>query len=753
MRQDGAGGMESNVIGRVQRSGVTLVSSAICVLAILVGLSHLEASAQSEVRLDTGASFYERGMELWRAGQTGQALQHLMTATRDPEVSLYAARQVALMGRFALPVLYQGLWHREEIIQSESAIILGWIGDRDAVEPLLLRMRYFDAPLEAEYALRKIGSLTGEQILSILEGRELSNSVLLDRKVGSVVRLARMLRVPVDSVPLLDLVDAMEMTKASELAEQPFGHLVSARLNLLLFLAERKVGRAAPAMVKALRPGSEEANLALAEALIELGAPSLEPLARRFQSAQDPSFRALVAVTHYLASGALDVSASGPASILLNEALESPTLAAEVAALTVRFSEALNPLLAWFTHHSDPRVRKALVPRNLTAQEARSRPWLKSFFLEKTRDSDQVVAAAHIRFVASYLPDSEVEMRLDLILRSSDEAALLREAALEAAVQHGLVHLLLRLLESPGEPLRRRAIELAADRTEPEVVSSILAILREPEGGDVKRAAIRVAAELWKRPEAKGPLLELLRMGGPLWLEAARGLAASCAVEAAEPFLALVDAGRKIDPDEASGMYFAFTGIPTELTGNGPGSFRFDALDLRGRPPRDKVLVVLSERTDYQGWIKVEERWEGERQFRLDEGREELVLYDKDLHDRVVAGAGIILLEDTVRQTVLNPLDVSELRRQTVNLIEELPEFPLAGLDGDELRLIHRGRWVNLPLGKDLREETERAGWGRSALVPLRLFDRERIVLAPTPPPSGWLRGEPQPLPRAPRQK
>jgi len=61
-------------------------------------------------------------------------------------------------------------------------------------------------------------------------------------------------------------------------------------------------------------------NLAFAGALIELGAPSLAPLARRFESLDDPSLRALLAVAHFFASGATDLSASAPASALLNEA-------------------------------------------------------------------------------------------------------------------------------------------------------------------------------------------------------------------------------------------------------------------------------------------------------------------------------------------------------------------------------------------------------------------------------------------------
>jgi hypothetical protein len=206
-----------------------------------------------------------------------------------------------------------------------------------------------------------------------------------------------------------------------------------------------------------------------------------------------------------------------------------------------------------------------------------------------------------------------------------------------------------------------------------------------------------------------------------------------------------------MDPDEAGALYFSFTGIPARLEGRGPGSFRFVPSDLPGRPPRDKVFVVLRERSDYQGWVKVEERWEEERRFRLDEAAEELVLYDESVFDRVSAGGVVVVLEDTVRQRVLNPMELTELREQAVQVIENLPEFPFAGLDGDELRLLHRGRWVNLPPGKDLRDDSEGGGWGRSALVAVGLLDRERVRFDPAPPPSGWLQGEPQPVPSNPR--
>jgi hypothetical protein len=203
----------------------------------------------------------------------------------------------------------------------------------------------------------------------------------------------------------------------------------------------------------------------------------------------------------------------------------------------------------------------------------------------------------------------------------------------------------------------------------------------------------------------------------------------------------------RIEPDEAGALYFAFTGIPARLTGSRPGSYRFETLDLEEAPPSGKVLVVLEERTDYRGWVKVEERWEGKRSFRLDEGRNELILYDREAYDRVAAGAGIILLRSTARQTVLNPLELSEIHEQEVAVLETLPAFPFAGLEGERLHLLHDGQWVALAPGEDLREESEQAGWGRSALLPLPFFDRESIHWAPNPPPSGWLRDEPQPVP------
>ena len=47
---------------------------------------------------DTGAYHYRKGMELWRAGDPAAGLQHLMSASLDPEFSFYAKRQASLMG-------------------------------------------------------------------------------------------------------------------------------------------------------------------------------------------------------------------------------------------------------------------------------------------------------------------------------------------------------------------------------------------------------------------------------------------------------------------------------------------------------------------------------------------------------------------------------------------------------------------------------------------------------------------------------
>ncbi|MFQ5792244.1 MAG: HEAT repeat domain-containing protein, partial [Acidobacteriota bacterium] len=351
-------------------------------------------------------SHYEKGMELWRAGKAGEALPHLMTATQDPELSFYAARQVALMGKYALPVLHRGLWHPEETIQRQSAIVLGWIGEPASVEPLLLRLKHANAPVEVEYALRKIGGLAGAQLLGLLEPGDLSNAALLDRKVSGVVRLARALRLPIDPVPLLNVVDALETVKASELAEQPLGHLASARLGLLRFLAERKVSKAAAPLVRAFVPEAEEVNLAVAESLIQLGGASLEPLEGAFRECEDPSLRALMAVTHYFAAEASELSDSAPASVILNEVQSSPARAGEVARFVAWFSTRPNPLLSWFKHHPDAAVRKALAPLDLDEEVVRSRPELKAFYLEKTRDEQPEVSAAHLRLVSRYLPDS-----------------------------------------------------------------------------------------------------------------------------------------------------------------------------------------------------------------------------------------------------------------------------------------------------------------------------------------------------------
>lgn len=698
-----------------------------------------EASRESQV------SYYEQGMRFWREGNAAEALRYLMTATKDRELSFYAARQVSLMGEYALPVLYQGLWHREEDIQRQSAIILGWIGDARAVEPLLLRMKYPDAPLEVEYALRKIGSLAGAQILSVIDLQDLSNPKLLDHKTASIARLADGLRLAVDSVPLFDLLAAMEAAKARELEQQPYGHLANARLNILRFLAGRRVSRAAPPLARCFQADAEPVNLAVSEALIGLGAAALEPLARAFKSSRDGSLRALLAVTHYLGSGAGGLSSSGPISVVLNEAQSDAERAEQTAACAARLSTTPNPLLLWFQYHPDPRVRTALAP-DLPEEVVRSRPELIPFYLEKSRDNEAKVAAAHVEFVAKYLPDARVESRLEQLLRSPGEIALLRQAALRAVARRGSSRLLLTVLNRPGDPLRAEAVELSAHRNEPEIVNSVLSILSEAEPSEAKRAAIRVAAAEWRRAEAARPLLELVRVGDPLWKEAAKGLAALSARGAEEYFAALIDSGRRIDRDEAGAIYFALSGIPSRLIGSEPGSFRFEPLDLESRPPANKVLVVLREQSDLRGWVKVEERWEGKRLFRLDEARRELVLYDRESYDRVSKGAAVIVLEETIRQTILNPLELSELRKQRVDVVENLPHFPFAGLDGMELRLVHEGQWKSVRFGKDLRDESGRDGWGRSAVVPLELFDRDRILWEPHPPPEGWPRDQAQPI-------
>jgi hypothetical protein len=303
------------------------------------------------------------------------------------------------------------------------------------------------------------------------------------------------------------------------------------------------------------------------------------------------------------------------------------------------------------------------------------------------------------------------------------------------------------LQSSPDDPMRLRAVELASERPEePSVVQAVLSIVEEPAPSATKRAAMAVAAEDWKRPEASGPLLDLLRSGDTLWLEAARGLAALGVAEAVDPFVAMLERGAAIEPQEATALHFAFTGIPVSLARSDSGETVFQPVSLKLRPPRDKVLVVLTEKSDYQGWVKVEERWGGDRLFRLDEGAGELVLYDRRLFDQVEQGAGILLLEETIRQAILNPLELTETRTQKARAVTALPDFPYAGLEDGKLRLFHRGEWVSVGMGKDLRDLGRNPKWGRSALVPLGLFDRDRIRWSDDPPPSGWLLKDPQPV-------
>jgi HEAT repeat protein len=702
------------------------------------------SSATSQEIQQSPRWYYLKGMELWRQGQAGEALRHLMTATRDPETSFYAARQVALMGEYALPALYRGLWHDEEVIQKMSAVIIGWIGEQESMEALLLRMRFPDAPLETEYAIRKIGSMTGEQILSLVGRQDLSNAKLLDRKISTVSRLADSLRLPIDPVPLLSLAEAIEQTRSRELEEDPFGHMASARLSLLRFLAGRRVSKSVPLLVRALHPDAVEANVAITRALIGLGDVALETLERSFRESDNEALRPYLALAHYFASGTPELSASRPISVVMNDVAANPALGLKVATLTALFSEAPNPLLAWFEHHPNAEVRIALAPE-ISAEQIRRRVELKTFYLDKTRDTDTSVAAAYFPFIANYLPDADVESRLAGVLDSRDELAVLREAALEAAARDGPARLLRGVLSNPDDPLRAKAVELAARRTEPEVITAVLAMLRETDPSEAKRAAINVAAVEWGRSEAVPPLVEMVRVGDSLWREAARGLAALGSDEAVEPFVALIDSGRTIDPDEAGALYFAFTGVASRLSGSGPGSYQFLPLGLDPRPAGDKVLVILQEKSDYQGWVKAEERWNGRRQFRLDEGRGELTLYDQDTYDRVASGAGVVLLEDSVRQKVLSPLELSELREQKVTVIDDLPERPFAGLDGDRLHMLHQGQWTDVALGRDLRDESGRSGWGRSALVPLGFFERDRIRFSSEPLPSGWHKDEPRP--------
>lgn len=727
-------------------------------LLALVTLVQTAPVAQ-ESQPETPQAHYQRGMELWRADQPAEALRHLMSASLDPEMSLYATRQASLMGEFALEVLYHGLWHRQEEIQRQSAIILGWIGKRETIDALFYRLGFPDAPLEVEYALRKIGGVTAPQLLGPLENTNLDNSALLDRQVGSFVRLCQALELPVDPLRVWSLVERIEETGADELEEQPLGHRAGARIRLLLFLAERGSDRAAAPLARAIQIGAEETNLTLAEALIALGPPSLAPLENAFHDASDDSLRILLAIAHYFASGATEAAMTGPVSFVLNElsgrsqsaqsaqSAQSKESAVEIASLVARFSRRPNPLHSWFMNYPEPAVRKSLAPQDLDADEIRSRAELTPFFLDKTRDRDLEVAAAHLRVVSAMLPNPQVESRLGTILRSSDEPLRLREEALRIVANHSLNQILLPLLALQDHPLRLRAVDAARESSDPEVVSAVLSILREPAPSATKRAAIEVAAEKWERAEAEQPLLELLRSGDPLWLAAARGLAALGVVEAVDPLITMLDSGVSIDPEEASAIYFALTGIPARFVRVGANGHRFDRLALQFRPPPGEVLILLRERSDYQGWVKVEERWEGERIFRLDEGQGELVLYDRTLFEQVERGAGVLLLEESVRQSVLNPLELTETRQQKAEALAALPAPPFAGLDDEGLLLLHQGRWVTVALGRDLRDEEAEGSWGRSALVPLRFFNRERILWSEKAPPSGWLLSDPQPLP------
>ena len=104
------------------------------------------------------------------------------------------------------------------------------------------------------------------------------------------------------------------------------------------------------------------------------------------------------------------------------------------------------------------------------------------------------------------------------------------------------------------------------------------------------------------------------------------------------------------------------------------------------------------------------------------------------------------LIAGESRQTVLDPVEISESRDQKVEVLSSLPAFPFAGLDGENLRLLHLGEWVTLGVKDDLRDGSEASGWGRSAIVHLGFYDRESIRFSAEPPPSGWLRDEPQPV-------
>lgn len=707
-----------------------------------------------ESQPETPLAHYERGMELWRAGQPAEALRHLMSASLDPDLALYASRQASLMGEFALEVLYHGLWHREAEIQKQSAIILGWIGKPDAVDALLYRMGFPDAPLEVEYALRKIGGVTAPQLLAPLENTNLDNAALVDRQVSSFVRLCQALELPVDPERVWTLIERIEEAGADELEEQPMGHRAGARLRLLLFLAQRGVDEAAAPLAGSVRVGAGDANRTVAEALFALGPASVDPLEKAFQDASDGSMRILLAVAHYFSSGATETAMTGPIAFVLNElSLESaPSTdsAVELASLVARFSRKPNPLHSWFTNYPEPAVRRALAPEVLDPYAMRARAELTPFFLDKTRDRDLGVSMAHLRVLSAMLPNPQVESRLDAILRSPDEPLPLREEALRIAAEHSLNAILLPLLAQQDHPLRLRAVEALAESPEsadPEILAAVLSIVREPTPSATKRAAIEVAAQKWKRADTGPPLLELLRSGDPLWLPAARGLAALGVTEAADPFIAILDSGASIDPEEASAIHFALTGTPARFVRVGANEYRFDRLALQWGPPPGRVLVILRERSDYQGWVKVEERWEGERLFRLDEGQGELVFYDRALFEQVERGAGVVLLEQTVRQSVLSPLELTETRQQKAEVLAALPAPPFAGLEYGGLLLLHQGRWVTVPLGRDLRDEEEKDSWGRSALVPLRFFDRERIRWSDKAPPAGWLRNDPQPAP------
>ena len=693
------------------------------------------------------ASHYQQGMALWRDGKAAEALPQLMTALLDPDESFYASKQVALMGRYALPLLYRGLWHEEQAVERQSAVILGWIADPEALEPLLMRISYPDAPIEIEYAIRKIGGVTSQKLLSLLEQNDLRNPALLDHKVTSVLRLARASGLPLDPAPLLALVRTIERELRATLETEPHGHAANARLSLLLFLAERKVQAAAAPLVAALDPGAPEPNLEIAGALVDLGPSAAGALSAAFREPRYAALKPLLAVTHFLASGGAEASWAGPASAWLNEVRDDRLRLRETAAVTAWLSREPNPLLLWFQHHDDRDVRKALAPLELEAGVLKKRPGLLAFFLEKTRDPDGDVAAAHLAVASSFLPDGAVESRLSELLSSRDQPAELRRAALEVFASHGRMDRLLPLVRDPSEPLREAAVDSVARHPEPPVVSAVLGLLTEPEPSNAKRQAIWVTTSLWQRSEAKAPLLSLLRSGDPLWLEAARGLAALGASEGVEPFLGWVEAGRLTNREQAASIYFSFTGIPARLAGESPGSFRFEPLPLEPKPPGDELLVLYKERTDFTGWIKVEETWTGKRLFRIDEGKEELKVYDRALFEAIGSGS-ILCLEQTTSQSVLGPLELTEARAQKARVVPSLPEGELAGLTGEAVVMLVDGDLRTLPLGKEVRLDGAReSSWGSAALVPFRFWSRDKVKFDPAPPPSGWLRGQSQPMP------